>query len=102
MLDSLTVGDMVEAVCSFVLSYQIFIVNISKYLYLSLFSASYLHFNLLGPVVRTPVSANPGLNFNWGFFIFLSKALFQIIFSVLFRVSNYQIVAKENSTEFAF
>ena len=36
------------------------------------------------------------LNFNPGFFIFLSKALSQIIFSFLFRVSNYQIVAKEN------
>ena len=29
---------------------------------------------LQGPV-RMPVSANPGLNFNQGFFIFLSKAL---------------------------
>ena len=48
------------------------------------------------PVVRTPVSANPGLNFNPGFFIFLSKALSRIIFSILFRVSNYQIVGKEN------
>ena len=53
-------------------------------------------FNVLGPVVRTPVSANPGLNFNPGFFIFLSKALSLIIFSFLFRVSNYQIVGKEN------
>ena len=25
----------------------------------------------LGPVVRTPVSAKPGLNFNLGFFFFL-------------------------------
>ena len=48
------------------------------------------------PVVRTPVSANPGLNFNPSFFIFLSKALSRIIFSILFRVSNYQIVGKEN------
>ena len=31
-----------------------------------------------GPVVRTPVGANPGLNFNLGFFIFLSKALSRI------------------------
>ena len=50
----------------------------------------------LGPVVRTPVSANPGLNFNPGFFFFLSKALYRIIFSILFRVSNRQIVGKEN------
>ena len=49
-----------------------------------------------GPVVRAPVSANPGLNFNPGFFIFLSNALSRIIFSFLFRVSNHQIVGKEN------
>ena len=30
---------------------------------------------LLGPVVQTLVSANPGLNFNPGFFFFLSKPL---------------------------
>ena len=35
-----------------------------------------------GPVVRTPVSANPGLNFNPGFFFFLSKALSRIISSI--------------------
>ena len=35
------------------------------------------------------LSANPGLNFNPGFFIFLSKALSGIIFSILFRVSNH-------------
>ena len=50
----------------------------------------------LGPVVRTPVSANPGLNFNPGFFFFLSKAHYRIIFSILFRVSSHQIVDKEN------
>ena len=53
-------------------------------------------YKLPGPVVRTPVSANPGLNFNPGFFFFLSKALSRIIFSVLFRVSSHQIVGKEN------
>ena len=47
-------------------------------------------------VVRTPVSANPGLNFNLGFFFFLSKALYRIIFSILFRLSNHQIVGKDN------
>ena len=51
--------------------------------------------NLLCPVVRTPVSANPGLNFNPGFFFFLSKAQLRIIFSILFRVSNHRIVGKE-------
>ena len=51
---------------------------------------------VLGPVVQTLVSANPGLNFKPGFFFFLSKVLSRIIFSLLFRVSNYQIVGKEN------
>ena len=49
-----------------------------------------------GPVVRTPVSANPGLNFNPGFFFFLSKALSRIIFSILFKISNHHIEGKEN------
>ena len=57
---------------------------------------------LQGPVVRTRVSANPGLNFNRGFFFFLSKALSRIIFSIFFSISNHQIVGKENSTELAF
>ena len=48
-------------------------------------------FKDLGPVVRTPLSANPG------FSIFLSKALSRIIFSILFRVSNHHcLVGKEN------
>ena len=53
-------------------------------------------FFFLGPVVRKPVSANLGLNFNLGFFFLLSKAVSRIIFSILFRVSNHQIVGKEN------
>ena len=43
----------------------------------------------LGPVVRTPVSAgaltqgaNPGFNFNQGFFFFSSKALSPMIFYI--------------------
>ena len=59
--------------------------------------------NQLGPVVRRPISANPGLNFNPGFsFSFCSKAFSRIIFSILFRASNHQIVGKKNRTEFAF
>ena len=42
-----------------------------------------LDFALQGPVVRTPVSANPGLNFNLGFFLFSSKALSQMIFYIV-------------------
>ena len=49
-------------------------------------------FKALGPVVRTSVSANPGLNFNPGFFFFSLKALSQIIFYILFKVSNHQIL----------
>lgn len=50
----------------------------------------------LGPVVQTTVSANPGLNFNPGFVFFLSKALPRIIFSILFGVSNHQILGQKN------
>ena len=49
-----------------------------------------------GPVVRMPVSTNPGLNFNPAFFFVLSKALSRTIFSILFRVSSHQIVGKKN------
>ena len=59
----------------------------------------YLHTkydNIQGPVVWMPVSANPGLNFNLGLFFFSSKALSRIIFYILFRVPNHQIIGKEN------
>ena len=52
-----------------------------------------------------PISVNPGLNYNPGFFFFCSKALSQLIFSFLLRVSkndNNQIVDKKSLTEFAF
>ena len=52
-------------------------------------------------VVRTPVSTNPGLNFNPRFFFYLSKSLSGITFFILFRVSNHEIVRKENYTEIA-
>ena len=48
------------------------------------------------------LSANPGLNFNPGFFFYLSKVISQMIFPIPFRVSNHQIVGKETRTEFAF
>ena len=57
---------------------------------------------LQGPVVWKPISANPGLNFNLGFFFSSSKALPLIIFYIVFRVSNHQIVGKENEIEFVF
>ena len=59
----------------------------------------------LRPIVQRPISLNPGLNYNPGFFFFCSKALSQLIFSILVRVSNNdnnKIVDKKNLTEFAF
>ena len=53
-------------------------------------------------VVRRPISANPGSNFNPGLFFFSSKAFSRTIFSIIFRVANHQIVDKKNETEFAF
>ena len=56
-------------------------------LYFSLFSHSraihiFTQLEGQGPVVRMPISANPGLNFNQGFFFFSSKALSQMIFYI--------------------
>ena len=51
--------------------------------------SSNVRFALQGPVVRTPVNANPGLNFNQGFFFFSSKALSQMNF---YTVLEYPII----------
>ena len=56
---------------------------------------------ILGPVFRKLISANPGLNFNLGFYTSLFDSLFGIIFSTLYGASNHQIVDKKNSTEFS-
>ena len=40
---------------------------------------------ILGPVVRRPISANPGLNFNLGFYFSLFKSCLRIIFSIYFQ-----------------
>ena len=56
----------------------------------------------LGPSCSRWISANPGLNFNLGFFFFCPEAFSRIIFSILFRASTYQIAGKKNTTEFAF
>ena len=57
---------------------------------------------VLGQVIRRPINANSGLNFNLRFFFFCSKVFSPTIFSILFRASNHQIVGKKNKTEFAF
>ena len=54
-----------------------------------------------GPVVQRSISPNPGLNFNSGFFISLSKSLLGKIFTILFRTSNDQIGSKKIWTEFS-
>ena len=46
---------------------------------------------LQSPVVLRPIRASPGLNFNPGFFSFLSR----IFFFILLRVTNHQIVDKK-------
>ena len=56
----------------------------------------------LGPVVQRPISANPGLNFNLGFLFFCSKASYRIIFCILLRASNHQIVDKKNTLNLLF
>ena len=48
-----------------------------------------------GPVVQRLISANPGLNFNPGFYISLFKSRFGIILPTVFRAFNYQIVVKK-------
>ena len=53
------------------------------------------HQTLQGPVVRRPLTWR-GLKFTSGFLFFWSKAFSRIIFSTLFRASNYQIVDKKN------
>ena len=44
--------------------------------------SSYYALIVLSLAVRTPVSANPGLNFNPGFYLVSSKALSRIIFYI--------------------
>ena len=54
----------------------------------------------LGPVVRRPISANPGLT--QVSISFVQKHFFRIILSILFTASNHQIVDQKDKTEFAF
>ena len=48
-----------------------------------------------GPVVRRPISANPGLNFNPDFSTPLFKSPLGTIFPLLFWTSNDQIASKK-------
>ena len=49
----------------------------------------------LGPVVRRPINAKPGLSFYPGFFFFYSKAFPRIIFSIFFKSWNHHIEEKK-------
>ena len=55
-----------------------------------------------GPVVPRPISAWPRVKFNPGFFFLCSKAFSRIIFSLIFRASNHQLVDKRIKTEILF
>ena len=48
------------------------------------------------------LALNPGLNFNPGFSFFCLKAFSRIIFSVIFRAFNHQLVDKKIKTEILF
>ena len=48
-----------------------------------------------GQVDRRPISINPKLNCNLGFFILLFKTPFGLIFCVLFKASNSHILDKK-------
>ena len=77
-------------------------VDTETYLKIERIRAVFEFIKNLGPVVRRPISAYPGLNFNPGLFFFSSKPFSRTIFSIIFRVANHQIVDKKNDTEFAF
>ena len=49
-----------------------------------------------GPAVRRRISANPGLNFNPGFYISLFKSRYGIIFPIPFNAFNHSIVPNKN------
>ena len=57
---------------------------------------------LLGTVVRRLISANQGLNCDLDFFIPLFKSLSWIIFSLLRRIFNHQIVDEKNCIGLSF
>ena len=55
------------------------------YEFLRKYDGCYRRFIDLGPVVRRPISVNPGLNFNLGFYFSLFKSCLRIIFSIYFQ-----------------
>ena len=58
--------------------------------------------NAANPVVPKPISANQGLHFNPYFYFYCLKAFCPIIFSILYRAPNHQIVDKRISLNLLF
>ena len=54
------------------------------------------------PVVGRPIGTKPGIKFNLGLFFLYSKVFSRLIFSVIFRVSNHELVDKRIKTEMLF
>ena len=76
----------------------IFSVLLTSYLY----KTTTWHNHYLGPVVLRPITAWPRVKFDPDFFFLCSKAFSWIIFSVIFRASNHQLVDKKNQNWKAF
>ena len=55
--------------------------NFSKLCIFVNFPSRFELFDALGPVLRRPISANPLLNFNLGFYISLFKSCLRTIFN---------------------
>ena len=54
------------------------------------------HRMTLGPVVRRLISANPGLDFDPGFFFCCPKVFSRIIFPIFPKASNHRIVGEKS------
>ena len=52
---------------------------------------------LQGPVVRRPISANQGLNFNLGFYISLFKSRLKILFPICLWSIQSSIIIEDRS-----
>ena len=63
---------------------------------------SSLMFTTLGPIVQRPISTNPGLNFNSGFYTSMFKSRFRVIFSICFGSSIIKLKTKRVKPNFLF
>ena len=64
---------------------------------------SSLMFTTLGPIVQRPISTNPGLNFNSGFYTSMFKSHFRVIFSICFgSIQSSKLKTKRVKPNFLF